>query len=109
MAVPWTIQGYRWPVAGLVRFSVRKTRVFSWALPMNTTPSRAVNRARCTAITSSFRCLGAKETRGTCSWTAKASIARMKALLIGSINAEEANGCPRWYRKNAATPRSCWS
>ena len=30
--MPWTIQGYRWPVAGLVRFSVRKTRVFSWGL-----------------------------------------------------------------------------
>jgi len=32
MAVPWTIQGYRWPVVGFVRFSVRKTRVFSLGL-----------------------------------------------------------------------------
>jgi hypothetical protein len=44
----------------------------------------------------------------TCSRAAKASRARTKALLIGSIRAEEANGCPRWYRKKAATPRSVW-
>src|SRR5262249_7618931 len=28
----------------------------------------------------------------------------MKALLIGSRRADEAMGCPRWWRKNLATP-----
>src|ERR1700694_125657 len=46
MAVDLTIQGYFWPVFGLVRFSVRKTGVFSWALPTKSTPSLPTKRLR---------------------------------------------------------------
>jgi hypothetical protein len=35
-----------------------------------------------------------------------AVLAATNALLMGSISAEDANGCPRWCRKNAATPLS---
>ncbi len=46
MAVDLTIQGYFLPVSALVRFSVRKTATFSWALPMKSTPSLAGKLAR---------------------------------------------------------------
>ena len=35
---------------------------------------------------------------------AKRSSAAIKALVIGSISAEEANVAPRWARKKCATP-----
>src|SRR5262252_3752498 len=46
MAVERTIQGYFLPVVGFVRFSVRKTGVFSCARPTKSTPSFSLNAAR---------------------------------------------------------------
>src|SRR5713101_750766 len=79
------------------------TRAFSWARPTNTMPSGAGagQRARCAAITSSFRWPFSKLMSGTpCSCT-KVWMAATNALLIGSISADEAKGCPRCRRKNA--------
>jgi len=55
MAVERTIQGYFLPVVGFVRFSVRKTGVFSCARPTKRTPSFSLNAARYLAATSSLR------------------------------------------------------
>ena len=43
----------------------------------------------------------AKVIRGICSCSTKRSTAAMKALLIGSMSAEEAKVSPRWKRKKA--------
>jgi len=106
IAVERTSHGYDWPVLGLRRFSVRKTVAFSCALPTNSTPSGAGNRARWAAITSSFRWPFSNVISGTWCSATNASIAAMKAWLIGAISTEEANGCPRCLRKNVATPPS---
>jgi len=95
MAVERTIQGYVFPVCGCRRFSVRNTVAFSWALPMNSTPSSSVKRARYAAATSSLRCPRSKVNSGTSCALAKRSIAATNARLIGSINAEEAKTAPR--------------
>src|SRR5262249_47916847 len=106
MAVERTIQGYFLPVVGLVRFSVRKTGVFSWALPTKSTPSFPGNAARYSAARSSLRCPLANASSGTWCCRTNASMLAMKALLIGSMSADEANGCPRWWRRNQTTPCS---
>ena len=69
-------------------------------------PSGAVKRAKCTAITSSFRWPFSNVMSGTPCSSTNVWIAATKALLMGSISAEEANGCPRCCRKNVATPLS---
>src|SRR3984893_10877217 len=109
MAVDLTIQGYFWPVRGLVRFSVRKTGVFSWALPTKRMPSVPWNWARYSRATSSLRCPLAKVSRGICWRRTKSSTAATKSLLMGSMRADEAKVCPRWKRKNEATAASCCS
>src|SRR5512135_218741 len=109
MDVRRPIQGYFRPVSGLRRFSVPKTGVFSWALPTKTIPSVPEERAWCSLAMSSLRCPLANVIRGICSRSTKHSTAAMKAVLIGSMSAEEARVSPRWKRKNAATPRSVWS
>ena len=91
-----TIQGYFLPVSGLVRFSVRKTGTFSWALPINNTPSRARKRVRYSAATSSLRCSLSKGNNGMSFAWAKASMFLMKVVLIGAINADDTTGCCRW-------------
>ena len=93
-------------MSGLRRFSVRKTGVFSWALPTKTIPSVPWNWARYSLATSSLRWPLANVIRGICSCSTKRSTAAMKDLLIGSMRAEEAKVSPRWKRKKAATPRS---
>ncbi len=45
---------------GFRRFSVRNTVVFSWARPMNSTPSGSSNSARNSLATSSLRCPSAE-------------------------------------------------
>src|SRR3954471_568288 len=57
-------------------------------------------------MTSSFRCPFRNCTTGICSCLANRSIAATNAFVIGSISAEEANGWPRWLRKNFTTPLS---
>ena len=106
MAVLRTIQGYVWPVSGFRRFSVRKTGVFSWALPTTTIPSVPLKRERYSWVTSSLRWPLVKVIRGICSSLTKRSTAAMNDLLMGFISAEEAKVSPRWKRKNEATPRS---
>src|SRR5918992_6220962 len=56
MAVERMSQGYFCPVWRLVRFSVRKTGVFSWALPTKRMPSVPSNLARYSRAMSSLRC-----------------------------------------------------
>src|SRR4029077_17693653 len=96
MAVVRTIQGYVLPVWGLRRFSVRKTGVFSWALPTTTIPSDLLKRDRYSWVTSSLRCPLVNVIKGTCSRLTKRSTAAMNDLLMGFIRAEDANNSPRW-------------
>ena len=70
-------------MSGLRRFSVRKTGVFSWALPTKRIPSLPWKWARYSAATSSLRWPLAKVISGICSCSTKRSTAAMKALLIG--------------------------
>src|SRR5215467_1750427 len=94
------------PVLLLHRRSVRKTRLFSWALPMNRTPSSPLNFFRYSTATSSLRSPLRNCTTGTRCCLAKRSNRATNSLLIGSISALEAKRCPRWNRKKAATPPS---
>ena len=73
---------------------------------MNNTPSGFVNRLRCSAVMSSLRSPFRNGTTGIASRFPKASISATKPLLMGSINALDAKGYPRWYRKKLATPPS---
>src|SRR4029077_6605889 len=109
MAVVRTIQGYVLPDSGLRRFSVRKTAVFSWALPTTTIPSDLLKRDRYSWVTSSLRCPLVNVIKGICSRLTKRSTAAMNDLLMAFISAEDAKIAPRWKRKNEATPRSVWS
>jgi len=99
-------------VTGLRRFSVRNTRFFSCARPTNSTPSApgpcwASNSARYSCARSSLRCPAAKSTSGTSPSLQNRWIEATKALLIGSINADDANVAPRWPRRNHTTPFTC--
>src|SRR5215469_3584216 len=66
---------------------------------MKTTPSSAVKRRRCSAITSSLRWPLAKATTGSRWRAAKPSSSATNPRLIGAISAEDAKGCPRCSRK----------
>ena len=92
-------------MSGLRRFSVRKTGVFSCALPTKTIPSLPWNCAWYSLATSSLRCPLAKVIIGICSCSTKSSTAVMNLVLIGAMRAEEAKVSPRWKRKKDATPR----
>ena len=78
------------------------------------TPSSAVNRARCSAITSSFRWPFAKVISGSRYSATNAAIAAMKALLIGAIRARRQTaitiasfgwGIFGWLKHRRAQPR----
>jgi hypothetical protein len=94
MAVDLTIHGYLCPVSGLVRFSVRKTGVFSWALPTKRMPSVPWNLARYLRAMSSLRYPLAKVISGIWFCWTKRSTAATNPLLIGSMRAEEGEGVP---------------
>ena len=76
------------------RFSVRNSLVFSWARPTNNTPSVAVNRAKCSCITSSLRCPLAKSTHGSRWSRANRCTALSNALVMRASGAVEAIGNP---------------
>src|SRR4029077_10197453 len=86
MAVVRTIQGYVLPDSGLRRFSVRKTAVFSWALPTTMIPSDLLKRDRYSWVTSSLRWPLVNVIKGICSRLAKRSTAAMNDLLMGFIS-----------------------
>ena len=79
-------------------------RRFSCALPMNSTRSRPVNFLRYSAATLSLRWRFSSATMGNFLVSQNCSIRAMNALVIGSINALEANRWPRWNRKKLAAP-----
>jgi hypothetical protein len=68
MAVLGTIQAYVRPVLGWRRFSVRKTGVFSCALPTTTIRSVPQKRERYSWTTSSVRCRFVKVMSGMLSF-----------------------------------------
>src|SRR5512144_829200 len=76
---------------------------------MNSTPSSAANRDRCSAATSSLRCPFTKCTQGMARSAAKRCTASTNERVIGSISAEDANGAPRCPRQNHTTPLTCCS
>ena len=104
MAVEETRRVERRPVAGSVEAWVRSTRAFSWALPMQGTPSPPGHWHKYCCVRSSLRSPLRKRTRSRLPARAKRSIAATKSRVMGAIRAEEGTGLPRTPRKNQAAP-----
>ena len=64
---------------------------------------------RYSCATSSLRWPLAKWTRSRSSSATKRCTPATKALVMGSISAEDANWWPRWNRKKLTTPDAYWS
>jgi hypothetical protein len=108
IAVERMIHGYLTPCAS-VRFSVRNTLAFSWALPMKSTPSSPSNDARYRCATSSLRCPFSKVTRSIPCVSTNRSIALTNRSLIGATIIVDGTRAPSWVFMNQTTPPPVWS
>ena len=97
-------------MSGLRRFSVRKTGVFLLGLAHEDEPLVAVELGPVLLgdVVLALS-LGEGDQGDLVLLRRSHRPAAMKALLMGSMSAEEAKVSPRWKRKKAATPRSVCS